>query len=68
VATQLNVIASNDSSFPSVGRAIFTAEAIKEKINVAVVATRSTARLTSSLPARSSINPVLPMLLSSTGY
>jgi len=49
VATQLNVIASNDSSFPSVGRAILTAEAIKEKMNKAVVATRSTARLTSRL-------------------
>ena len=37
--------ASNDSSFPSEGRAIFTAEPIKGKINDAIVATRSTTPL-----------------------
>ena len=42
VAIQPNMTASNDSSFPSLGRAIFTAELIKVKINDAVVVTSST--------------------------
>ncbi len=55
VAIQPNVIASNDSSFPIVGRAIFTAESIKGKRNEAIVATRSTPPLLVPLPAGSSI-------------
>ena len=47
--------ASNDSSFPIEGRAIFTAEPVKGKINEAIVATISTTPLLVPLPIESSI-------------
>jgi hypothetical protein len=47
--------ASNDSSFPSEGRAIFTVELIKGKINEAVVVTRRTTLLLAPLPTGSFI-------------
>jgi hypothetical protein len=55
VATQFNMTVPNESSFPSDGRAIITVEAIKGKINDAIVATRSTTPLLAPLPLGSAI-------------
>jgi len=55
VAIQPNMTAFNDSSFPSEGRAIFTADPIKGKMNAAIVATRSTTPLLVPLPTGASI-------------
>jgi len=56
VTIQPNITASSDSSFPIVGRAIFTAESENGKIKEAIVVTRSTTPLLVPLPTGSSIN------------
>ncbi len=55
MATQLKVIASSESSLPSLGRAILTAEAMKGKTKEAMVATTRTRFLPVPCPAGSSI-------------
>jgi len=56
VATQLNVIASNESSPPRVGRATFTEDVIKGNTNDASVMTKSTTPLLAPLPPESLIS------------
>ena len=69
VAIQPSVTASNDSSFPIAGRAIFTAEPMKGNRKEAIVATRSTTPLLVpvSLPAGLDTSAIIAHLASKSG-